>query len=124
MRVVFGFISSLFLIDQFFLGPIETFEVLANFSTWCNAATLLTMGFQFKSAAYQNRAKVDTTGTAFPYQVYYKKEALMSLMAANSMNLILAFAYFVFKLPNTSEDFSTTALKDSYGSGDDARNYF
>jgi hypothetical protein len=85
---------------------------------------MISMINQYKSAAYEMDKATDVTGRRFPYSIHYKKEAMRTLMLANGVNFVLAFAYLLFVLPNHSDEFNTTTLGEVYGNSNTVRAYF
>lgn len=43
IRVVFGFIAAYFIVEELYLGPTDSIELMANFNMWGLGFTALTM---------------------------------------------------------------------------------
>ena len=115
MRMVFGMLMSLLIVEEMYVGPTDFTPTFCNFNWWGNVMTFLSLLFQFKTANYEIAKKLATNKSDFQYSLYYKKIALQTLQLSVAINFIVIAAYWAFIFSETETQFRAGSSDQAFG---------
>ena len=98
------------MVENIYLGPVDTVLVLANFNLWGLFMTFLSVVFQYKSSVYEvakSQALEQGLDIAvlYPYSKWYKTNGLRTLQISLAINAVTVIVFWTTIFPNSGEDF-------------------